>query len=68
MNIKLINKFFIDLFKDLIEQSWTLLGMIIAWFVLDGSARDIVGWMILVTLIIWVTTFPLRWEKDHTLE
>jgi hypothetical protein len=68
MNIKLINKFFIDLFKDLIEQSWTLLGMIIAWFVLDGSARDIVGWMILVTLIIWVITFPLRWEKDHTLE
>lgn len=59
-----IKKFFVDLFKDLVDQAWTLLGMIIAWFVLDGSARDIVGVMILITLGIWVITFPLRWEKE----
>jgi hypothetical protein len=59
-----IKKFFVDLFKDLVDQAWTLLGMIIAWFVLDGSARDIVGVMILITLAIWVITFPLRWEKE----
>lgn len=59
-----IKKFFVDLFKDLIDQAWTLLGMIIAWFVLDGSARDIVGVMILTTLAIWVITFPLRWERE----
>lgn len=59
-----IKKFFVDLFKDLVDQAWTLLGMIIAWFVLDGSARDIVGVMILITLGIWVITFPLRSEKE----
>jgi hypothetical protein len=59
-----IRKFFVDLFKDLIDQSWTLLGMIIAWFVLDGSARDIVGIMILITLAVWVITFPLRRDTE----
>jgi hypothetical protein len=62
--MKKIKKFFVDLFKDLVDQAWTLLGMIIAWFVLDGSARDVVGVMILITLAIWVITFPLRWERE----
>ena len=64
LNIKLLKKFFIDLFKDIVDQAWTLLGMVIAWFVLDGSARDIVGIMILATLAFWVVTFPLRWSKE----
>ena len=62
--MKKIVKFFNDLFKDLVGQAWTLLGMIIAWFVLDGSARDVVGVMILITLAIWMVTFPMRVEKS----
>jgi hypothetical protein len=62
--VKKIVKFFNDLFKDLVGQAWTLLGMIIAWFVLDGSARDVVGVMILITLAIWMVTFPMRVEKS----
>jgi hypothetical protein len=62
--MKKVKKFFVDLFKDLVDQAWTLLGMVIAWFVLDGSARDVVGVMILITLAIWVITFPLRREKE----
>lgn len=64
LNIKTIKSFFGGLFKDLVDQAWTLLGMVIAWFVLDGSARDVVGVMILITLGFWVITFPLRWEKE----
>jgi hypothetical protein len=63
--VKKIVKFFNDLFKDLVDQAWTLLGMVIAWFVLDGSARDVVGVMILITLAIWIITFPLRREKSE---
>ncbi len=63
--MKKIVKFFNDLFKDLVDQAWTLLGMIIAWFVLDGSARDVVGVMILITLAIWIVTFPMRVEKSE---
>lgn len=53
------------LFKDIIDQAWTLLGMFVAWIVLEGSARDTVGMLIWITLGIWVITFPLRYEKEE---
>lgn len=59
-----MKKFLVDLFKDIIDQAWTLLGMAVAWLVLEGSAKDLTGNLILITLAIWVLTFPLRREKD----
>jgi hypothetical protein len=53
------------LFKDIIDQSWTLLGMAIAWLVLEGSARDLTGMLILITLGVWVVTFPMRWDRGE---
>ena len=46
--------------KDLIDQLWTLLGMFVAWVVLEGSAKDVVGWCIFASLGLWMVTFPLR--------
>jgi len=46
--------------NDLIGQIWTLLGMFVAWIVLEGSAKAVVGWCIIVSLVIWMATFPLR--------
>jgi hypothetical protein len=46
--------------NDLIGQIWTLLGMFVAWIVLEGSAKTVVGWCIVVSLVIWMATFPLR--------
>jgi hypothetical protein len=46
--------------SDLINQAWTLLGMFIAWVVLEGSAKTVVGYAILVTLIVWIITFSIR--------
>jgi hypothetical protein len=46
--------------NDLLGQAWTLLGMAIAWLVLEGSAKTVVGWLILATLVIWMATYPLR--------
>ena len=43
---------------------WTLLGMFIAWIVLDGSAKDVVGWATIGTLIAWIATYPLRNKED----
>jgi hypothetical protein len=60
-----MKKFLAGLFKDIIDQSWTLLGMAVAWLVLEGSARDLTGLLILVTLAIWVITYPIRREKDE---
>jgi len=50
--------------KDLLDQSWTLLGMFVAWIVLTGSAKTVVGYCILGTTGIWVITYPLR-NKDE---
>jgi hypothetical protein len=58
-------KFLKALFKDLIDQSWTLLGMAVAWLVLEGSARDVTGMLILITLSVWILTFPIRWDKSE---
>jgi hypothetical protein len=59
-------KFLKALAKDIVEQAWTLLGMFVAWLVLEGSARDLVGNLILITLLIWVVTFPIfRYEKEE---
>lgn len=53
-----------SLLKDLIDQAWTLVGMFVAWIVLEGSARDVVGMVIWITLGIWIITFPLRYERE----
>jgi hypothetical protein len=50
--------------NDVVGQLWTLLGMFVAWVVLEGSAKEVVGWLILITLFIWVITYPLRKPKD----
>ena len=46
--------------NDLLGQAWTLLGMFVAWVVLEGSAKTIVGYCIIGTLSLWVATYPLR--------
>lgn len=59
-------KFLSALAKDIVEQSWTLLGMVVAWLVLEGSAKELVGNLILVTLTLWIVTFPFfRYEKEE---
>jgi hypothetical protein len=57
-------KFLKALLKDLIDQAWTLLGMFVAWVVLEGSAKDVVGMVIWITLGVWILTFPLRNKED----
>lgn len=53
-----------DAFVESLNQTWTLLGMFVAWCVLTGSARTIVGYAILLSLFIWLTTIKLRGPLD----
>ena len=48
--------------NDIIGQLWTLLGMFVAWIVLEGSAKTVVGWCIIGSLVIWIISYPLRRE------
>ena len=51
-------------FSDIANQLWTLLGMFVAWVVLEGSAKTVVGYAIVLCLIIWAITFRLRNNED----
>jgi hypothetical protein len=50
--------------RDVIDQAWTLLGMFIAWLVLDGSAKTITGYAIIATTIFWTLSYPIRNPKE----
>ena len=54
-----------NFFSDIANQLWTLLGMFIAWVVLDGSAKTVVGYAITVSTIVWGITYKLRNPKDE---
>jgi hypothetical protein len=62
--IKKIGKRMSNILKDMIDQSWTLLGMFIAWVVLDGSAKTVVGYGIIWTTFVWVITYSIRNRGD----
>ena len=49
----------------MVQQLWTLLGMFIAWVVLTGSAKTVVGYAIILTLIVWAVTYRLRNPKEN---
>jgi hypothetical protein len=53
-----------NFFSDLANQLWTFLGMFIAWVVLDGSAKAVVGYFIVITLFAHVATYRLRNPKE----
>lgn len=51
--------------KDMLDQLWTLLGMFVAWIVLDGSAKTVVGYAIIWAVAVWVLTYPLRNSEEQ---
>lgn len=53
-----------DAFIESLNQTWTLLGMFVAWVLLEGSARTVVGYSILIALGLWLITLRLR-ENTH---
>ena len=53
-----------DFLKDVIDQVWTLLGMFIAWLVLDGSAKTVVGYAIIFAMVVCCATYPIRNARD----
>ena len=59
-NLKIVSKWLIDAIKESIAQIFTILGFFIAWFTLTGSAQDIVGIAIIISIAIWLLTIYMR--------
>ena len=46
--------------KEAAAQIFTALGFFLSWFLLTGSAKDVVGIMILVSFALWFLTINFR--------
>jgi hypothetical protein len=51
--------------KSLASDTWTFIGLAIAFFTLDGSARKITGIIICIGFIIWIISLPIRVDDDN---
>jgi len=54
-----------EILKETLAQTFTLLGFFIAWLTLTGTAKDIVGVAILVSLGLWLLTIGIRKDKPE---
>jgi hypothetical protein len=41
-------------------DTYTYVGLLIAYFTLDGSAKKVTGLLIIVGVLVWLITLPLR--------
>lgn len=53
-----------DAIVESLNQGYTLLGFFVAWVLLEGSARTIVGYSILLVTLIHLVTIRVRENKD----
>ena len=60
---KKIWSWFIEIIKETLNLSWTLVGLVIATLTLTGSAQQITGLATLITLVIWLLTIGFRKDK-----
>ena len=58
--IKKIWNWFIEIVKETLNLSWTLVGLVIATLTLTGSAQQITGLATVITLGIWLLTIGFR--------
>lgn len=54
-----------EILKETLAQTFTLLGFFIAWLTLTGTAKDIVGIAILISLGLWLLTIGIRKDKPQ---
>ena len=41
-------------------DTYTYVGLLIAFFTLDGSAKKVTGLLIMIGVVIWMVSLPLR--------
>jgi hypothetical protein len=49
--------------KEITAETYTLVGLAIAYFTLDGGAKKVTGVLVVSGFLVWLITIPLR-EED----
>tara|TARA_B100001996_G_C18334470_1_gene467668 strand:+ start:152 stop:367 length:216 start_codon:yes stop_codon:yes gene_type:complete len=60
---KKIWSWFIEIIKETLNLSWTLVGLVIATLTLTGSAQQVTGLATIITLAVWLLTIGFRKDK-----
>ena len=63
---KRIWSWFIEIIKETLNLSWTLVGLVIATLTLTGSAQQVTGLATVITLAVWLLTIGFRKDKGST--
>jgi len=50
--------------REVTGETWTFVGMLIAYFTLDGSAKRVTGLLIMIGAFVWLVTLPLRQDDE----
>lgn len=61
----MIKKIFHGILSDIIDEIWTLVGLFAGWLVLTGSAKVIIGKVIMMALVIWLLRNRIKDFKDQ---
>lgn len=48
----------------ILSENFTFLGFFVAWVVLEGSAKTVVGYVTLASVALWFATIGVR-EKNE---
>jgi len=57
---KKLGNWIIDVIKETLNLSWTLVGLVIATLTLTGSAQQVTGLATIITLVVWLLTIGFR--------
>jgi hypothetical protein len=52
----------------ILNENFTFLGFFVAWVVLEGSAKTVVGYLTLISVAIWFLTIGVRARAEEDKE
>jgi hypothetical protein len=53
---------------SILSENFTFLGFFVAWVVLEGSAKTVVGYVTLTSVAIWFMTIGIREKAEKEQE
>jgi len=52
----------------ILNENFTFLGFFVAWVVLEGSAKTVVGYVTLLSIALWFLTIGIRARAEEEQE
>ena len=57
-----------DRILAILNENFTFLGFFVAWVVLEGSAKTVVGYVTLFSIALWFLTIGIRARAEQDSE